>query len=101
MRCGRCGEVFNAIESLVDLDVGKPARWGKWLVLAGFALLTEGRIPRPQTGSEWGTVSGLAMTGIFLYALCFFYGLHYINASRASLIVAIARFLRASQISSA
>ena len=59
------------------------------LVLAGFALLTEGRIPRPQTGSEWGTVSGLAMTGIFLYALCFFYGLKHISAGRGALVVAL------------
>ena len=35
------------------------------LVLAGFALLSEGRIPRPHTGAEWGVVTGLAMTGIF------------------------------------
>jgi len=59
------------------------------LVLAGFALLTEGRIPRPQTGSEWGAVSGLAMTGIFLYALCFFYGLKHISAGRGALVVAL------------
>ena len=59
------------------------------LVLAGFALITEGRIPRPQTGSEWGIVSGLAMTGIFLYALCFFYGLKHISAGRGALVVAL------------
>jgi len=59
------------------------------LVLAGFALATEGRIPRPQTGSEWGIVSGLAMTGIFLYALCFFYGLKHITAGRGALVVAL------------
>ena len=59
------------------------------IVLAGFALLTEGRIPRPQTGSEWGTVSGLAITGIFLYALCFFYGLKHISAGRGALVVAL------------
>lgn len=59
------------------------------LVLAGFALATEGRIPRPQTGSEWGSVSGLAMTGIFIYALCFFYGLKYITAGRGALVVAL------------
>jgi drug/metabolite transporter (DMT)-like permease len=58
-------------------------------VLAGFALATEGRIPRPQTGSEWGIVSGLAMTGIFLYALCFFYGLKHISAGRGALVVAL------------
>jgi len=31
----------------------------------------------------------LGLCGIFFYNLCFFYGLHYINASRASLIVAL------------
>lgn len=31
----------------------------------------------------------LGLFGIFFYNLCFFYGLHYINASRASLIVAL------------
>ena len=58
-------------------------------VLGGVALITEGRIPRPQTGSEWGIVSGLAMTGIFLYALCFFYGLKHISAGRGALVVAL------------
>ena len=59
------------------------------LVLAGFALATEGRILRPQTGSEWGIVSGLALTGIFLYALCFFHGLRHITAGRGALVVAL------------
>ena len=59
------------------------------LVLAGFALATEGRIPRPQTGSEWRIVSGLALTGIFLYALCFFHGLRHITAGRGALVVAL------------
>ncbi|GAB5342848.1 DMT family transporter [Pseudomonas fluorescens] len=31
----------------------------------------------------------LGFFGIFFYNLCFFYGLHYVNASRASLIVAL------------
>ncbi len=59
------------------------------LVLAGFALATEGRIPRPQTGSEWGVVTGLALTGIFIYALCFFYGLKHITAGQGALVVAL------------
>ena len=59
------------------------------LVLAGIALLGEGHIPRPQNGREWGVVTGLAMTGIFLYALCFFYGLKHISAGRGALVVAL------------
>ena len=59
------------------------------LVLAGVALLGEGHIPRPQNGREWGVVTGLAMTGIFLYALCFFYGLKHISAGRGALVVAL------------
>lgn len=59
------------------------------LVLAGVALLTEGQVPRPQTAGEWGAVVGLASTGIFLYALCFFYGLKLITAGRGALVVAL------------
>jgi drug/metabolite transporter (DMT)-like permease len=59
------------------------------LLLAAFALLSEGRIPRPQTAGEWLVVSGLASTGIFLYALCFFYGLKQISAGRGALVVAL------------
>jgi len=59
------------------------------LALAGFALATEGRIPRPQNGAEWGAVIGLALTGIFLYALCFFYGLKHVTAGRGALVVAL------------
>lgn len=59
------------------------------IVLAGFALATEGRVPRPQSVAEWGIVSGLAITGIFLYALCFFYGLKHITAGRGALVVAL------------
>ncbi|UCV11744.1 DMT family transporter [Dechloromonas denitrificans] len=59
------------------------------LVLAGYALLSEGRIPRLQSSSEWGSVTGLALTGIFIYALCFFYGLKHIPAGRGALVVAL------------
>ncbi len=48
------------------------------------------RIPlvRPSP-RQWLQLSVLGFFGIFFYNLCFFYGLHYINASRASLIVAL------------
>lgn len=38
---------------------------------------------------QWLQLGLLGFFGIFFYNLCFFYGLHYINASRASLIVAL------------
>jgi drug/metabolite transporter (DMT)-like permease len=38
---------------------------------------------------QWRQLLLLGFFGIFFYNLCFFYGLHYINASRASLIVAL------------
>lgn len=59
------------------------------LVLAGFALLAEGSVPRPADAREWRIVGGLAVTGIFVYALCFFYGLRYIPAGRGALVVAL------------
>ncbi|WP_438868528.1 DMT family transporter [Pseudomonas sp. L1(2025)] len=42
--------------------------------------------PRPR---QLLRLAVLGFFGIFFYNLCFFYGLHYINASRASLIVAL------------
>ena len=43
---------------------------------------------RPST-RQWGQLAVLGFFGIFFYNLCFFYGLQYTNASRASLIVAL------------
>ncbi|MBU6957269.1 DMT family transporter [Pseudomonas sp. CVAP len=62
-------------------------------LLASLALLlfmVLARIPlmRP-TFRQWLQLGVLGFFGIFFYNLCFFYGLHYINASRASLIVAL------------
>ncbi len=59
------------------------------LALAGFALLTGKGAPAPKTAREWGVVSGLGFFGIFLYGLCFFFGLQHITAGRGALVVAL------------
>lgn len=53
-----------------------------------FLFLTRVRLVRPSP-RQWLQLVLLGFFGIFFYNLCFFYGLHYINASRASLIVAL------------
>lgn len=59
------------------------------LALAGVALLAGNGIPLPQTSREWGVVCGLGFFGIFLYGLCFFFGLQRISAGRGALVVAL------------
>ena len=56
--------------------------------LLGFLWLARIPLARP-TPRQWLQLTLLGFFGIFFYNLCFFYGLHYINASRASLIVAL------------
>jgi drug/metabolite transporter (DMT)-like permease len=62
-------------------------------LLASVALLLFvwlARVPlRRPSLRQWLQLALLGFFGIFFYNLCFFYGLHYINASRASLIVAL------------
>ncbi|MDN3219518.1 DMT family transporter [Pseudomonas nunensis] len=53
-----------------------------------FLLLARVPLVRPSL-RQWAQLALLGFFGIFFYNLCFFYGLHYINASRASLIVAL------------
>lgn len=53
-----------------------------------FLLLARIPLARPSP-LQWLQLTLLGFFGIFFYNLCFFYGLHYINASRASLIVAL------------
>ncbi|MBM9485522.1 DMT family transporter [Pseudomonas sp. ICBG1301] len=62
-------------------------------MLASLALLTflaVARVPlaRPSR-RQLLQLAVLGFFGIYFYNLCFFYGLHYTNASRASLIVAL------------
>ncbi|MGE5472237.1 MAG: DMT family transporter [Bacteroidota bacterium] len=59
------------------------------LVLGAVALASEGAIPLPQDRREWGVITGLGFFGIFLYGLCFFYGLQHIPAGRGALVVAL------------
>jgi len=56
--------------------------------LLGFLCLSRIALARP-TFRQWLQLSLLGFFGIFFYNLCFFYGLQHINASRASLIVAL------------
>lgn len=59
------------------------------LAVAGVMLFAEGGIPLPQGGREWGVVWSLGFFGIFLYGLCFFFGLQHISAGRGALVVAL------------
>ncbi len=56
--------------------------------LLGFMALVRVRLARPS-GTQLMQLAMLGFFGIYFYNLCFFYGLQYINASRASLIVAL------------
>jgi drug/metabolite transporter (DMT)-like permease len=58
------------------------------LALLLFIRMTRTPLVRPSP-RQWLQLSLLGFFGIFFYNLCFFYGLHYICASRASLIVAL------------
>ncbi|WP_347906837.1 EamA family transporter [Pseudomonas grandcourensis] len=62
-------------------------------LLASVALLLFIRMARTPlvrpSPRQWLQLLLLGFFGIYFYNLCFFYGLHYINASRASLIVAL------------
>ncbi|MBI4984204.1 MAG: DMT family transporter [Rhodocyclales bacterium] len=62
-------------------------------LIAGAALLAlvawrNGGLPRP-TRREWGLIAGLGLSGIFLYNLCFLFGLQRLAAGHAALVVAL------------
>jgi drug/metabolite transporter (DMT)-like permease len=63
-------------------------------VLAGLVVLVYAkscgyRLPLPAGAQEWGVMASLAFTGVFLYGLCFFYGLQHLAAGRGALVVAL------------
>ena len=57
------------------------------VVLGGIVLAREGW-PRWRAG-EWRDVAALGASGIFLYNVCFLYGLKFIEAGRGALVVAL------------
>ncbi len=59
------------------------------LVVGGVMLLSGGGIALPKDRQEWGLVWALGFFGIFLYGLCFFFGLQHISAGRGALVVAL------------
>jgi drug/metabolite transporter (DMT)-like permease len=59
------------------------------LVVAAFAVSSGRRLPLPAGRQEWGVMAALAFTGVFLYGLCFFYGLQHLAAGRGALVVAL------------
>ncbi|WP_374325785.1 DMT family transporter [Azonexus sp.] len=59
------------------------------LVVGGVMLVAGGGIPLPKDRQEWGLVWALGFFGIFLYGLCFFFGLQHIPAGRGALVVAL------------
>jgi drug/metabolite transporter (DMT)-like permease len=59
------------------------------LVVGSVMLISGGGIPLPQGRQEWMLVWALGFFGIFLYGLCFFFGLQHIPAGRGALVVAL------------
>ncbi len=57
------------------------------LALGALVVLREGR-PR-WSRNDWLTLAALGASGIFLYNLCFLYGLRLIEAGRGALVVAL------------
>lgn len=56
--------------------------------LLGLVALRHGGLPRP-TRQEWRLIAGMSLAGIFLYNLCFLYGLQRLAAGQAALVVAL------------
>ena len=59
------------------------------LSIAGVMLISGRGISLPQGSRQWGLVWALGFFGIFLYGLCFFFGLQHIPAGRGALVVAL------------
>lgn len=58
------------------------------LILLALTRLHFGTLPRP-TRRQWGLIVAQGFTGIFIYNICFLYGLSHLAAGRAALVVAL------------
>lgn len=56
--------------------------------LGAIVLWQQGRLPQLQR-REWLHVLGLGLSGIFLYNICFLYGMQHMTAGRGALVVAV------------
>jgi drug/metabolite transporter (DMT)-like permease len=94
------GGGFIAGKILVNGNIGPYTAATLRFLIASVCLLamlyqSEKRLPR-LSFRQWLLIIALGVSGVFLYNICFFNGLRYIPASRASLIVAITPAVTAS-----
>ena len=81
------------IAARVAVSEASPLAVASWrfllaaLVLGTLVVVHEGR-PRWSL-KEWFTLAALGASGIFLYNLCFLYGMRMIEAGRGALVVAL------------
>lgn len=59
------------------------------LVLGAVMIASGQTIPLPASRQDWLLVWGLGFFGIFLYGMCFFFGLQHVPAGRGALVVAL------------
>jgi drug/metabolite transporter (DMT)-like permease len=74
-----------------EMAAATAALWRYLLAIVAlliFAQALEGGLARP-TARQWIGVTLLGATGVFIFNLCFMYGLGRVSASRASLIMAL------------
>jgi drug/metabolite transporter (DMT)-like permease len=66
------------------------ARFTLAALVLGAVLLAKGEpIGAGSLQRAWRPILGLALTGVFFYNLCFFYGLKHVEAGRGALVVAL------------
>ena len=80
---------------VVAQAVGTPiaaaaARFTLAALVLGAVMLAKGEPMGADSWQRaWRSIVGLALTGVFFYNLCFFYGLKHVEAGRGALVVAL------------